>query len=134
MTTPLAHIQLNIDFKNISFYKDLFTFLGWQPIMEMDHVCGLTTGSGCDVWFVQAQKPLQSDYDNFGMNHLGFKATSIFEVDAATKYLSDKGINALFDTPRHRPEFSGSPDETYYQVMFETPDRLLFEIVYTGKK
>jgi hypothetical protein len=38
----------------------------------------------------------------------------------------------LFDTPRHRPDFSQSPDHTYYQIMFESPDRILFEVVYTG--
>jgi hypothetical protein len=27
-----------------------------------------------------------------------------------------------------------SPDKTYYQVMFESPDRILFEVVYTGLK
>ncbi len=37
-------------------------------------------------------------------------------------------------TPRHRPEFSQGPDQTYYQVMFESPDRVLFEVVYTGPK
>jgi hypothetical protein len=34
----------------------------------------------------------------------------------------------------HRPEFSMSTEETYYQVMFESPDRILFEVVYTGTK
>jgi hypothetical protein len=49
-------------------------------------------------------------------------------------YLKQHGIKALFETPRHRPEFSGSEAETYYQVMFESPDRILFEVVYTGPK
>ena len=35
----------------------------------------------------------------------------------------------LFETPRHRAEFTNSPEQTYYQVMFETPDRILVEIV-----
>jgi hypothetical protein len=48
--------------------------------------------------------------------------------------LQQHGIQALFDTPRHRPEFCSSPDNTYYQVMFESPDRILFEVVYTGPK
>jgi hypothetical protein len=39
----------------------------------------------------------------------------------------------LFETPRHRPEFS-SEDSTYYQIMFESPDRILLEFVYTGPK
>ncbi len=34
--------------------------------------------------------------------------------------------------PHHRPEFAMNEKYTYYQVMFETPDRILFEIVYMG--
>jgi len=47
-------------------------------------------------------------------------------------YLKKAGVPALFETPRHRPDFCSSPDQTYYQVMFESPDRLLFEVVYSG--
>lgn len=35
---------------------------------------------------------------------------------------------------RHRPEFSWGPDDTHDQVMFESPDRTLIEVVYTGPK
>ena len=45
-----------------------------------------------------------------------------------------KGVQPLFDTPRHRPEFRDDPKETYYQVMFESPDKVLFEVVYSGLK
>ena len=31
-----------------------------------------------------------------------------------------------------RPEFSQDTDHTYYQVMFETPDKILIEVVYGG--
>jgi hypothetical protein len=55
-------------------------------------------------------------------------------VDAAAAYVKERGIAHLFETPRHRPDFSGDGDQTYYQVMFETPDRILLEIVYTGPK
>jgi hypothetical protein len=48
-------------------------------------------------------------------------------------WLKESGIPHLFETPRHRPEFSEG-DNTYYQVMFESPDRILFEVVYTGPK
>ena len=43
-------------------------------------------------------------------------------------------LRTLFETPRHRPDFAHGEDTTYYQVMFESPDRILFEIVYTGPK
>ena len=57
------------------------------------------------------------------MNHIAVGAESVSDVDAAGQYLRGKGVALLFETPRHRPEFS-SPGETYYQVMFE--------FVYTG--
>ncbi len=47
-------------------------------------------------------------------------------------YLRERNIPPLFDTPRHRPEFAMNEEYTYYQVMFESPDRILFEIVYMG--
>jgi hypothetical protein len=56
--TKLGHIQCNVNSDNLSFYKELFVFMGWK-ILEDEH--------------------------------------------------------------------------TYYQVMFESPDRILFEVVYMGR-
>ena len=55
------------------------------------------------------------------------------DVDATASYLREQQVEMLFGTPQHRPEFS-SEGNTYYQVMFETPDRILLEVVYTGPK
>ena len=67
-------------------------------------------------------------------NHLGIGTVAPADVDALASYLTERGVELLFETPRHRPEFTGSEDQTYYQVMFETPDRILVEVVYTGPK
>ncbi|MFN3335240.1 MAG: VOC family protein, partial [Caldilinea sp.] len=72
--------------------------------------------------------------DGPGMNHLAFTAASIADVDEAVGWLRAHDVAALFDTPRHRPEFARDEQSTYYQVMFETPDRILLEIVYIGPK
>ena len=56
------------------------------------------------------------------------------DVDETVEFLRNLGVTLLFDTPRHRPEFAGGEDQTYYQVMFETPDRILLEVVYIGPK
>ena len=64
----------------------------------------------------------------------GILPTPQADVDATCAYLAEQGVPLLFDTPRHRPEFSGDEASTYYQVMFETPDRLLLEVVYIGPK
>ena len=53
-------------------------------------------------------------------------------MDEVSAQLVARGVKMLFETPRHRPEFSMSPEETYYQIMFESPDRILWEVVYTG--
>ena len=54
--------------------------------------------------------------------------------DDVVAYLQGKGVATLHETPRHRPEFTGDPAQTYYQVMFVSPDGIQFEIVYTGPK
>jgi catechol 2,3-dioxygenase-like lactoylglutathione lyase family enzyme len=79
-------------------------------------------------------KDVDNDYDGIGMNHVGLTVNSQAEVDEVTAYLQKNGVKPLFETPRHRPEFCDKPDATYYQVMFESPDRILFEVVYTGPK
>ncbi len=68
------------------------------------------------------------------MNHLAIGAETVEDVDAVADYLRQREVTALFETPRHRPDFAFMEGETYYQVMFESPDRILFEVVYTGPK
>jgi catechol 2,3-dioxygenase-like lactoylglutathione lyase family enzyme len=125
-----GHIQINISAKNLPFYKELFGFLGWTPLYEDENMLGVGDEHG--FWFAPAMKEVKNDYDGPGVNHIGIAVSAQPHVDEAVAYLKAHNIEALFETPRHRPEFSHGPENTYYQVMFETPDRILFEIVYTG--
>jgi catechol 2,3-dioxygenase-like lactoylglutathione lyase family enzyme len=134
MQSNLAHMQLNVQAKNVPFYKDLLTFLGWQVIFEADGNLGIADTKGLSLWFISEPKDVINDYDGPGMNHLGIGVGTQADVDAAANYLTEQGAQHLFETPRHRPDFSGDGPDTYYQVMFETPDRILIEIVYTGPK
>ncbi len=109
------------------------TFLGWKKVLDEPTMAGFSDGSHSSLWFLKKQKSTTNDYDGTGVNHIGIGITSIADVDRAAEYLKKKGIVLLFGTPKHRPEFSG-PKKTYYQVMFESPDRILFEIVYSGEK
>lgn len=127
----IGHIQFNIDPQNAGFYKELLTFLGWSVWYEDPEMLGLGDSQKASLWFAGETKPVANDYDGPGMNHLGLAVSAQGEVDAVVDFLRVHGIPALFDTPRHRPEFS-SPGQTYYQVMFESPDHILFEVVYTG--
>ena len=134
MNSHLYHLQINIDLKNISFYKDLMEFIGWKIIFEDKNAAGYKSGTNGDVWFVKTGKNKTVDYDAKGVNHVSFRVDKMTDVDKVKSHLEMKKTKMLFGTPRHRPEFSTSKDETYYQIMFESPDKILFEVVYIGQK
>jgi len=134
MQTRFGHIQFNVQPANLPFYRDLLPFLGWPIIFEGEGFVGVGGPSGDSLWFIGYVKPVSNDYDGPGLNHIALSAASQAEVDAVVAYLAEHGVPALFETPRHRPEFSHGPENTYYHVMFESPDRILWEVVYTGPK
>ena len=134
MKAPLGHIQFNVRQENLPFYRDLLVFLGWDLIGDWPGMIGLGSVEGQSLWFSGAATAVSNDYDGPGMNHLAFAAASIADVDAAVAYLQARRVALLFETPRHRPEFARDEQSTYYQVMFETPDRILLEIVYIGPR
>ena len=131
MQTTLGHIQLNVQPANMSFYKNLMQFLGWKTLVDEENFLGVGDKNQSSLWFIGGVKDVHNDYDGPGVNHLALHTASIEDVDAAAAYILEQGIEHLFGTPQHRPEFA-QPGQTYYQVMFETPDRLLIEIVYMG--
>ena len=130
MKTTLGHLVFGIDPKNIPFYRDLLNFLGWSVLFETEQIIGATSGDS-SMWFGQTLKQHANDYDGPGLNHFAIHAENVADVDATADYLKARGITLLFDTPRHHPEFKSDTTD-YYQIMFETPDRLLVEVVYTG--
>ena len=134
MNSRLGHLQINIKAGSLPYYKDLFGFLEWPAIYEGDGMLGVAGKSGDSLWFAEGANDAKNDYDGVGMNPLGIAVDSQAEVDQAAAYLAGKGIEALFETPRHRPDFASSEKDTYYQVMFKSPDNILFEVVYTGPK
>jgi hypothetical protein len=134
MESKLGHLQVNIRPQNLSFYKQLFAFLGWKILYENDNVIGLAGKNGSDLWFEKGIKDLDNDYDGIGTNHIAISVFNQSDVDLAVDYLKQHNVPALFGTPRHRPEMVSDPKNTMYQVMFESPDRILFEVVYLGPK
>ncbi len=134
MNTTLSHLVFHIRAENIPFYRDLTGFLGWPVIHEAAGILGVGDDAS-SIWFnTDEVNDHHNDYDGAGLNHTAFGAASIADVDAVVVYLAERNVPALFETPRHRPEFSADKASTYYQVMFETPDRILIEVVYTGAK
>ena len=135
MQTSLGHLELHVAPANLPFYRDLFDFLGWKTIYANDEMLGTGDANQSSLWFVaHVKEGVTNDYDGPGVNHVAIQAESVADVDSTVTYLQGSGVPALFETPRHRPEFSQDPESTYYQVMFESPDRILFEVVYTGPK
>ncbi len=134
MKSYLYHIQLNIDFKNIYFYKNLLIFLGWKTIEEGKDIAGFKSGTNGDIWLLPKTKGIANNYDGNGMNHLALRVDKQTDIDEIITYLQKNKITMLFDTPKHRPEFVSGKNKTYYQVMFESPDKILFEVVYLGNK
>lgn len=132
--TNVGHLVYMIDPANADFYKDLLIFMGWNVIADYPGMLGLTGQNGVSLWFIGGAKPVANDYDGPGLNHLALSVGVQGDVDVAADYLTKKGIAHLHQTPRHRPDFAQQPGHTYYQVMFESPDRIQFEIVYTGLK
>ncbi len=136
MKSTFSHIQFNIDFANALFYKDLMKFLGWAEIYSDENVVGFNndTENSASIWFIKGPSTDIQKHHDIGANHIGLNVPEQTDVDATVTYLADKKIDPLYSTPRHRPEFAFEKDTTYYQVMFESPDKILFEIMYTGKK
>ena len=132
--TSIGHIQFNVQPENLPYYRDLFGFLGWQTLYDGEGMLGVGGPNNSSLWFSGACNEVKNDYDGAGFNHIGLNVAAPTDVDETVDYLRNVGVTLLFDTPRHRPEFSGGEDSTYYQVMFETPDRILIEVVYIGPK
>ncbi len=106
-------------------------YLGWKEIAEGNGFAGFKNDTKGDLWFIKSQKKQITDYDGFGVNHIAIGVKKMEDVDNAVSFLKKQKIKLLFDTPRHRPEFCSKVSD-YYQVMFESPDKILFEIVYVG--
>jgi catechol 2,3-dioxygenase-like lactoylglutathione lyase family enzyme len=132
--THLGHLVFHIDPENAGFYKDLFDFLGWKSIYDEEGVFGVTDGGECTLWFEGEANGAQNDYDGAGLNHLAIITENQADVDRAATYLRGKGVALLFGTPCNRPDHADTENHLYYSAMFESPDRILLEVVYTGPK
>jgi catechol 2,3-dioxygenase-like lactoylglutathione lyase family enzyme len=129
--STFGHILFGVKPENLAFYKELLTFMGWDVLYDDPAMLGIGIEGGGSLWFGCEVKEITNDYDGPGMNHLGINVESLANVDSVAAYLKEHGVEHLFETPRHRPEFSGE-GETYYQVMFTSPDNILFEVLYSG--
>lgn len=133
-TGKLSHLQINVKQENLPFYQELFTFLEWQPLFSGEEFAAFNSEGNVSLWFIGGANDARNDPDGAGVNHIAIAAESQAAVDATVAYLGAHGVESLFETPRHRPDFAQSETDTYYQVMFASPDGILFEHVYIGPK
>ena len=106
MKSQFGHLQVNVEPANLGFYRDLLQFLEWTPYADSDEMVGFGDANGASVWFGKYGSDLKpNDYDGAGVNHIAFSVAAQADVDAAVNYLAGKRIEALFETPRHRPDF-----------------------------
>jgi catechol 2,3-dioxygenase-like lactoylglutathione lyase family enzyme len=134
MRTYWNHLQFNVDPVHRAFYQELFTLMGWENWHEDESILGMGVEGRGSFWFASAPGKQKTDYDQLGVNHVGVRAEAQQDVDAVAAFLRRKHVALLFETPRHRPEFAEGEGQTYYQVMFASPDNILFEVVYIGPK
>ena len=134
MKSAWNHVQINVEPTNREFYKELFTLLGWANWHEDANMLGMGVEGKGSFWFASAPGKRKTDYDQLGVNHLGVRTEEQKDVDAVAAFSKQKSVPPLFGTPRHRPEFAEGEGQTYYQVMFASPDNVLLEVVYIGPK
>jgi hypothetical protein len=134
LTASLGHLVFFVKANNLPFYKTLFVELGWKPGADEAGYLGLWAPDGKgSIWFMGNASDAVNDYDGPGLNHVGLDVRSVDDVKAFADWLSGNKITPMFGTPRYHPEFSRG-DDVYFQVMFESPDRILFEVAYIGKQ
>src|SRR4051812_22609807 len=112
MKTSLGHVQLNVDGTNFGFYKELFNLVRWHVIFGDDDVLGVGAG-GTSLWLAAGANPVANDHDGPGLNHIGFHTETTADVDAAVAWLKERGIELLYGTPCHRPEYESDTDVYY---------------------
>ena len=134
MNSYWSHTQFNIEPANRDFYRELFSLLGWAVWHEDANMLGLGVEGKGSFWFASAPGKQKTDYDQLGVNHVGVRVDDQRDVDTVAGFLKRKNVAPLFGTPRHRPEFAEGEGQTYYQVMFRSPDNILLEVVYIGSK
>lgn len=133
MKSQLGHLVYlihNYD-KNIDIYKKLFAYFEFPITTEFPGGIGAKINDTPyqSLWILEATEKTPNHRDSNGMNHIGFTVATAADVDLFTlEFLNANNISPLFNTPARRPEFE-HPDSGYYQVMFELPGDILFEVV-----
>ena len=88
MKSYFYHLQINIDFRNVDFYKGLMEIMGWEVIFEDSEVISCKSGTNGDLWFVKADHNQTSDYDAKGINHVSNRLEQLLYIFVEKSNLS----------------------------------------------
>ena len=80
MLTSVDHITFSVRPANVSFYRDLLTFLGWQLMYDSPETFGVSNGQQTSLDFGPVTTNVANDYDGPGMNHLGIPTATQAEA------------------------------------------------------
>ena len=133
ISAKLGHVVLLIhDYDlNVDIYKKLFKYFNFEFITDENYGIGVRMMNGSSLWVMKSTVEDINNRDGNGLNHIGFNVDSKKDVDQFTEeFLKVNNVETLFDTPKDRPDFTGDSGN-YYQVMFELPGKILFEVVFT---
>ena len=117
---------------NKSLYIKFFEYIGHTLIWENENFFCINANA-ISIYFGNATTKIKNDRDSNGLNHIAFSVNSKNVItNIIDNFLKPNNIELLFGTPKSRPEFS-EDDSDYYQIMFELPGDILFEIVSFDK-
>ena len=134
MPLALDHLQFNVGkpATSLGFYKDMFTFLGFDIVAEHGppyELVGVSDGHTTYYFYRTDEDKRDHAYnrDGTGLNHIGLLVDSKADVDRfIEEFMKQRGIAPQWGTPRSREDYGGN----YYQVMFADPEGLAIEVFY----
>jgi len=128
-TTRLSHIEINVSHyaNSIRFYDMILSPLGWKRFL-----CTTDCTVYCDGVLKIILSPTENKFKDagfhrkrIGLNHIALYAYSKKEVDFFyEEVLRKNNIASLY---QEGPD----GDDNYYSVLFEDPDRMKLEVVFS---
>lgn len=108
------------------FYRELFAFLGFEVMDEMDNAMGWRHASG-RFWIYQADaQGAKHPYrkGDVGFHHYAWSLKSRQDVDALQRWLEQHGATIVDPAGEYYPD--------YYAVFFLDPDGMKLEGMHYG--
>jgi len=127
--TKLSHVEINVsNYKqSVKYYDLILLSLGWEKLVSRTDHTTYTDGTLKLVLSPTEESYIKNGFHrkNTGLNHLAFYAETKEFVDEFYKEILVKNkIKSLYQE-------GAIGDNNYYSVLFEDPDRIKLELVYS---